>query len=117
MEKKPVVSEIQEYHTSLNRLESRTLQQQRYTVSQKKDEHMSMLAFEAKVQRALGKRFSDQDAVFSGSNNNTHSKENRDANMALVLERALARRLSGQDAVFSPKTLFSKKPPVAVVKV
>jgi len=108
MEKKPVVSDISEYHTSLNRLESRTLQQQRYTVSQKKDEHMSMLAFEAKVQRALGKRFSDQDAAFSGSNNN------RDPKMALVLERALARRFSGQDAVFSPKNVFSKKP-VAVV--
>lgn len=100
MEKKPT-SEISEYHVSLTRLDSKPLQEQRYTVSQKKDEQMSMLAFEAKVQRALRKRFSDQDAVF------TH-KENQDAKMTVVLERALARRYSGQDAVFKPKPVFAK---------
>jgi hypothetical protein len=41
------------------------LQQQRYIVSSDKNEHMSKLALGAKLDRALGRRLTGQDAVFT----------------------------------------------------
>ncbi len=49
---------------SLERLENKHLQQQRFVPSQKKSDDLSKLSLGAKVERALGRRMSDQDAVF-----------------------------------------------------
>jgi len=45
-------------------MESKPLQAQRYLVSAQKDDDMKKLALGAKVQRALDRRYTGQDAVF-----------------------------------------------------
>ena len=47
----------------LDRLENKLLQQQRFVPSQKKTDDLSKLSLGAKVERALGRRMTDQDAV------------------------------------------------------
>lgn len=56
------VTEIQRYSKGLDRLDSKRLQEQRYSVSEEKTDDMSKLALGAKVQRALDRRYSGQDA-------------------------------------------------------
>lgn len=57
------LSEIRHLTAGLNRLENKYLQQQRFVPSAKKSEDLSKLALGAKVERALGRRMVDQDAV------------------------------------------------------
>lgn len=57
------VAEIREYTSCYERLENKCMQEQRYAVSPQKEGDMSKLALEAKVQRALDRRYTSQDAV------------------------------------------------------
>ncbi len=59
----PVVVEFRYYIHGLDRLDSKRLQQQRYTPSEEKTESLSQLALQAKLERALGRRMTSQDAV------------------------------------------------------
>ena len=47
----------------LERLNNKRLQQQRYQPSREKSDNLSKLALGAKVERALGRRMTSQDAV------------------------------------------------------
>ncbi|KAI4249113.1 MAG: hypothetical protein L6R42_009069 [Xanthoria sp. 1 TBL-2021] len=58
------LEEIKEWSTGFDRLESKRLQQQRYQPTPEKSENLSKLALGAKVERALGRRMTDQDATF-----------------------------------------------------
>ncbi|KAI4273870.1 MAG: hypothetical protein LQ337_004337 [Flavoplaca oasis] len=58
------LKEIKEWSTGFDRLESKRLQQQRYQPTPEKSEKLSKLALGAKVERALGRRMTDQDATF-----------------------------------------------------
>ncbi|KAL9124751.1 MAG: hypothetical protein Q9217_005953, partial [Psora testacea] len=60
----PRIAEIKEWTQGLDRLEQKRLQQQRYAPTQEKTDSLSKLALGAKVERALGRRMTDQDAVF-----------------------------------------------------
>ncbi|OAP63267.1 hypothetical protein AYL99_02494 [Fonsecaea erecta] len=57
------MAEIRHLTQSLDRLENKRLSQQRFVPSQKKTDDLSKLSLGAKVERALGRRMSDQDAV------------------------------------------------------
>lgn len=57
------MAEIKELTDGLNRLENKPLQQQRYVPSAEKTDDMSKLSLGAKVERALGRRMTGQDAV------------------------------------------------------
>ena len=59
----PRLQDIKDLHQGLARLDSTRLQQQRYTPSAEKNESLSKLALGAKVERALGRRMTGQDAV------------------------------------------------------
>ncbi|KAI9771895.1 MAG: hypothetical protein M1840_001665 [Geoglossum simile] len=61
----PRVAEIKEFTEGLDRLEQKRLQQQRFVPSQEKSENLSKLALGAKVERALRRRMTSQDAVFT----------------------------------------------------
>ncbi|KAL8999500.1 MAG: hypothetical protein Q9169_001705 [Polycauliona sp. 2 TL-2023] len=58
------LEEIKEWSTGFDRLESERLQQQRYQPTPEKSDNLSKLALGAKVERALGRRMTDQDATF-----------------------------------------------------
>lgn len=58
------MAEIGRLTQGLDRLENKHLQQQRFVPSQKKTDDLSKLSLGAKVERALGRRMTDQDAVF-----------------------------------------------------
>lgn len=58
------MAEIRQLTQGLDRLENKRLQQQRFIPSQKKADDLSKLSLGAKLERALGRRMSDQDAVF-----------------------------------------------------
>ncbi|KAL8653294.1 MAG: hypothetical protein Q9226_003906 [Calogaya cf. arnoldii] len=58
------LEEIKGWSTGFDRLESKRLQQQRYQPTPEKSENLSKLALGAKVERALGRRMTDQDATF-----------------------------------------------------
>jgi hypothetical protein len=60
----PKAQEIKSWNAGFERLEDKRLQQQRYIVSSEKNEDMSKLALGAKLERALGRRMTGQDAVF-----------------------------------------------------
>lgn len=51
--------------TRLKRMEDIRLQSQRFTISENKQEEMSRLALGAKLERALSRRMTGQDAVFT----------------------------------------------------
>ncbi|KAH0537398.1 hypothetical protein FGG08_005797 [Glutinoglossum americanum] len=70
----PRVAEIKEFTESLDRLEQKRLQQQRFVPSQEKSESLSKLALGAKVERALRRRMTSQDAVFTSRTINEKSK-------------------------------------------
>ena len=57
------MQEIKEWSQGLERLESKRLQQQRYQPTPEKSDNLSKLALGAKVERALGRRMTSQDAV------------------------------------------------------
>lgn len=57
------MAEIRHLTQGLDRLENKHLQQQRFVPSQKKTDDLSKLSLGAKVERALGRRMTDQDAV------------------------------------------------------
>lgn len=57
------MAEIRELTQGLDRLDNKHLQQQRFIPSQKKTDDLSKLSLGAKVERALGRRMTDQDAV------------------------------------------------------
>ncbi|KAL9006013.1 MAG: hypothetical protein Q9188_001247 [Gyalolechia gomerana] len=60
----PHLQEIKEWSTGFDRLENKRLQQQRYQPTPEKSDNLSKLALGAKVERALGRRMTDQDATF-----------------------------------------------------
>ena len=57
--------EIKELTEGFDRLEQKRLQQQRFIPSKEKSENLSKLALGAKVERALRRRMTSQDAVFT----------------------------------------------------
>jgi len=59
----PRIQEIKEWTKNMDRLNSQRLQQQRYQPSPEKSDNLSKLALGAKVERALGRRMTSQDAV------------------------------------------------------
>jgi hypothetical protein len=61
----PKSQDIKTWNAGFERLEDKRLVQQRYTPSEDKTADMSKLALGAKVQRALDRRMSSQDAVFT----------------------------------------------------
>jgi len=60
----PRLQEIKAWTKGFDRLESKRLQQQRYQPTPEKSDNLSKLALGAKVERALGRRMTDQDATF-----------------------------------------------------
>jgi hypothetical protein len=60
----PKSHDIKTWNAGFDRLEDRRLVQQRYTPSNEKTDDMSKLALGAKLDRALARRMSSQDAVF-----------------------------------------------------
>jgi hypothetical protein len=71
----PRSKEIRSWRDSFNRLEDKRLSQQRYVVSQEQGENMSKLALGAKLDRALQRRMTGQDATFSRDRANSRAKE------------------------------------------
>lgn len=61
----PKSQDIKTWNAGFDRLEDKRLVQQRYVPSDNKTADMSKLALGAKVQRALDRRMSSQDAVFT----------------------------------------------------
>ncbi|KAJ4383871.1 hypothetical protein N0V86_000714 [Didymella sp. IMI 355093] len=61
----PKSQDITTWNAGFERLEDKRLVQQRYIPSDNKTADMSKLALGAKVQRALDRRMSSQDAVFT----------------------------------------------------
>ncbi|KAI9681435.1 MAG: hypothetical protein M1817_002719 [Caeruleum heppii] len=59
----PRVAEIKDLTEGLYRLECKRLQQQRYVPSLEKTESLSQLALQAKLERALERRMTSQDAI------------------------------------------------------
>lgn len=60
----PRMAELKEWTQGFDRLEQKRLQQQRYAPTPEKTDSLSKLALSAKVERALGRRMTDQDAVY-----------------------------------------------------
>ena len=60
----PRAQEIKSWSVGLERLEDKRLASQRYMLSNEKTDDMSKLALGAKLERALNRRMSGQDAVF-----------------------------------------------------
>jgi hypothetical protein len=60
----PKARDIKTWNAGFDRLEDKRLTQQRYTLTNQKTDDMSKLALGAKLDRALGRRMSGQDAVF-----------------------------------------------------
>ncbi|KAI9817839.1 MAG: hypothetical protein M1827_000958 [Pycnora praestabilis] len=59
------MAELTHLTAGFDRLASPRLQQQRYVPSKEQSEMLSKLALGAKLERALGRRMSSQDAVFT----------------------------------------------------
>jgi hypothetical protein len=60
----PKAHDIKSWNAGFERLEDKRLVQQRYALTNEKTDDMSKLALGAKLDRALGRRMSGQDAVF-----------------------------------------------------
>ncbi|KAF2440624.1 hypothetical protein P171DRAFT_104490 [Karstenula rhodostoma CBS 690.94] len=60
----PKAQEIKSWNDGFERLEDKRLVQQRYMLDNEKTDNMSKLALGAKLDRALARRMSGQDAVF-----------------------------------------------------
>lgn len=61
----PLAQDMSALHDTLQRLEEPRLTNQRYVASEGKKEEISKLALGAKLERALGRRMSSQDASFT----------------------------------------------------
>ncbi|KAF2461297.1 hypothetical protein BDY21DRAFT_82900 [Lineolata rhizophorae] len=61
----PRAQEIKSWNAGFARLEDKRLAQQRYALSSEKTDNMSKLALGAKVERALSRRMTGQDATFT----------------------------------------------------
>ncbi|KAI9849662.1 MAG: hypothetical protein M1837_002787 [Sclerophora amabilis] len=59
----PRVADIKSFTEGLDRLDNKRLQQQRYTQTSEQSDNLSQLALQAKLDRALGRRMTSQDAV------------------------------------------------------
>ncbi|KAJ5238714.1 hypothetical protein N7468_003333 [Penicillium chermesinum] len=59
----PRTAEITQYGDGLERLENKPLQAQRFVPTTEKTDNLNKLALGAKVERALGRRMTSQDAV------------------------------------------------------
>jgi hypothetical protein len=57
------LAEIKQFGDGLRRLENKRLEQQRFVPTAEKSENLSKLALGAKVERALRRRMTSQDAV------------------------------------------------------
>jgi hypothetical protein len=57
------MAEIKELAQGLDRLKDKRLEQQRFVASAQKTDDLSKLALGGKIERALGRRFTKQDAV------------------------------------------------------
>ena len=57
------MAEIKELGQGLDRLKDKRLEQQRFVASAQKTDELSKLALGAKLERALGRRMTTQDAV------------------------------------------------------
>lgn len=57
------MAEIKEFTDGLDRLENKPLQQQRFVPSAEKSDSMGKVALGAKVERALGRRMTNQDYI------------------------------------------------------
>ena len=68
-------SEVEKYSKTLDRMESKRLQDQRYTPSVEKDDDMSKLALGAKVQKALDRRLTSQDAEYKPKSKSKNSEK------------------------------------------
>ena len=66
----PKSQDIKTWNAGFDRLEDKRLVQQRYALTNEKTDDMSKLALGAKVQRALDRRMSSQDAVFTNKSFN-----------------------------------------------
>lgn len=60
----PKSQDIKSWNAGFDRLEDKRLVQQRYALNDQKTDDMSKLALGAKLDRALARRMSGQDAVF-----------------------------------------------------
>ncbi|CBX95100.1 hypothetical protein LEMA_P115150.1 [Plenodomus lingam JN3] len=60
----PKAQDIKSWNAGFERLEDKRLVQQRYMLTNEKTDDMSKLALGAKLDRALSRRMSGQDAVF-----------------------------------------------------
>ncbi|KAF2275949.1 uncharacterized protein EI97DRAFT_378381 [Westerdykella ornata] len=60
----PKAQEIKSWNAGFERLEDKRLASQRYQLSSEKNDDMNKLALGAKLERALKRRMSGQDAVF-----------------------------------------------------
>lgn len=69
-------SQLKSLQTRLQRMEDARLQGQRFVVSQDKREELSSLALGAKLERALGRRMSGQDAVFTTKKKAANTEKN-----------------------------------------
>ena len=61
------MAEIKQFTQGLDRLSNKKLEQQRFVPSEKKKDEISTLSIGAKVERALGRRMANQDAVLRSS--------------------------------------------------
>jgi hypothetical protein len=61
----PLSQDLRILRLGLDRLEDKRLSSQRYVVTHSREEQMSALALGAKLERALGRRMTSQDAVFT----------------------------------------------------
>lgn len=57
------MADIREWTQGLERLENKPLQEQRFIPTNEKSDNLNKLALGAKVERALGRRMTSQDAV------------------------------------------------------
>lgn len=61
----PRAQDIKQWSAGFERMTDERLQKQRYTMSSQKGDEVSILALGAKVERALGRRMTGQDATFT----------------------------------------------------
>jgi len=71
----PRMQEIREYSNGVEKLNSSRLQQQRYAPSAEKSDDLAKLALGAKIDRALDRRFSSQDAIMRPKNRTLSEKQ------------------------------------------
>ena len=67
-------AEIRDIATGLDRMENKALSQQRFEITEEKSANMSKLALGAKLERALQRRMSGQDAEMRPRNKSLSEK-------------------------------------------